>query len=152
VGMKIFGQIVGILPLQLLVSLPNQLSAHVPITNISSQFTTALEQMDNISEGSGADDEEGATLSNFDTPDLSDIFRVGQYVRAVVSAIHTPGSSQASSLGKSRDEASKASRRVELSLVPERVNAGVQKSDLKNGFVCSPYKSTFSATYWAIRL
>lgn len=134
VGMKIFGQIVGILPLSLLVSLPNQLSAHVPITNISSQFTSALERMDNISEGSGADDEEGAGLSDSDTPDLSDIFRVGQYVRAVVSAIHAPGSSEASSLGKSRDEASKASRRVELSLVPERVNAGVQKADLKNGF------------------
>lgn len=150
-GMKIFGQIVGILPLSLLVSLPNQLSAHVPITNISSQFTTALERMDNISEGSDADDEEGATLSNSDTPDLSDIFRVGQYVRAVVSAIHAPGSSEASSLGKSRDEASKASRRVELSLIPERVNAGVQKEDLKNGFVCSLNESTFPTTYRAIR-
>jgi rRNA biogenesis protein RRP5 len=46
VGMKIFGQIVSILPLALIVSLPNQLYGHVPITNISSQFTELLERLD----------------------------------------------------------------------------------------------------------
>ncbi|KAE9388873.1 hypothetical protein BT96DRAFT_1003781 [Gymnopus androsaceus JB14] len=37
IGMKIFSQIVSIQPLALVVSLPNQLFGHVPITNISSQ-------------------------------------------------------------------------------------------------------------------
>ncbi|KAJ7900149.1 hypothetical protein B0H14DRAFT_2672489 [Mycena olivaceomarginata] len=104
IGMKILGQIVSVEPLALIVSLPNQLFAHVPITNISSQFTTLLESsMDN-------EDEE---------------------------SVHAPGSTDMSGIGKSRDEVVRASRRVELSLVPERVNSGVHKSDLKAGFTIS---------------
>jgi rRNA biogenesis protein RRP5 len=52
-----------------------------------------------------------------------------------VSAVHAPGTTDVSGVGKSRDENIKASKRVELSLIPERVNTGVQKSDLKQGFV-----------------
>ncbi|KAJ7655010.1 hypothetical protein DFH06DRAFT_1201338 [Mycena polygramma] len=70
-------------------------------------------------------------------PDLSDIFRPGQYIRAAVTTVHAPGSTDMSGIGKSRDEVVRASRRVELSLVPERVNAGVHKSDLKTGFTLS---------------
>ena len=133
--MKIFGQITSILPLALIISLPNQLYAHVPITNISWQFTQSLERMD--AEDSPSEDEQndedekmGASL-----PELTDMFSVGQYVRAVVSAVHPPGASDGSGISRSGDENSKASKRIELSLVPERVNAGVQQSDLKSGFV-----------------
>ncbi|KAF8167718.1 hypothetical protein B0H34DRAFT_645870 [Crassisporium funariophilum] len=136
VGMKIFGQIVTILPLALIVSLPNQLYAHVPITNISSQFTELLERMDqeldSVSEEN--DEEEENEASKFRVPELAEIFKVGQYVCAVVSAVHAPGASDVTGVGRSRDETSRASRRIELSLVPERVNAGVQKSDLQAGF------------------
>ncbi|KAF8973590.1 hypothetical protein BDZ97DRAFT_1751613 [Flammula alnicola] len=137
VGMKLFGQIVSILPLALIISLPNQLFAHVPITNISSQFTEYLERADAEamnSESEGEDEDEEERPLKEGVPDLSDMFNVGQYVRAVVSAIHAPGASHISGFGKSRDEISKASKRVELSLIPERVNSGVQKSDLKAGF------------------
>ena len=68
-------------------------------------------------------------------PDLDDIFRPGQYVRAVVATVHAPGTTDLSGIGRSRDEVVRASRRVELSLVPGKVNAGVQKGDLKEGFV-----------------
>jgi rRNA biogenesis protein RRP5 len=131
--MKILGQIVSVEPLALIVSLPNQLFAHVPITNISSQFTTLLESsMDNEDEESGEEDE---TDPSRRVPDLSEIFHPGQYVRTVVTTVHAPGSTDMSGIGKSRDEVVRASRRVELSLVPERVNSGVHKSDLKAGFV-----------------
>jgi rRNA biogenesis protein RRP5 len=134
--MKILGQIVSIEPLALIVSLPNQLFAHVPITNISTQFTTLLESsMDEDREEDELDeDESGPSPSR--VPDLSDIFHPGQYIRAIVTTVHAPGSTDMSGVGKSRDEVVRASRRVELSLVPERVNTGVQKSDIKTGFVC----------------
>lgn len=139
IGMKIFGQIVSILPLALIVSLPNQLFAHVPITNVSSQLTTYLERADAESLASQSEDEEEDEDKPVKegVPDLSDIFTVGQYVRTVVIAVHAPGATDISGIGKSRDEISKACRRVELSLIPERVNAGVHKSDLKPGFVSS---------------
>ncbi|THV06019.1 nucleic acid-binding protein [Dendrothele bispora CBS 962.96] len=134
VGMKIFAQIVSIQPLALIVSLPNQLLGHIPITNISSQLTSLLEKMDEDEEESGDEDEEDEFKL---VPDLLEIFRVGQYVRAVVTANHAPGTTDVSGIGRSRDEVARASRRVELSLVPERVNVGVQKSDLKSGFTLS---------------
>jgi rRNA biogenesis protein RRP5 len=134
--MKIFGQIVAILPLALIISLPNQLFAHVPITNISSQFTEYLERAEEEALVSESDEEEEETQPTKDPiPELGDLFRVGQYVRAVVSNVHAPGATDVSGIGRSRDDITKASKRVELSLLPERVNSGVQKSDLKSGFV-----------------
>lgn len=136
VGMKIFGQIASVLPLALIVSLPNQLFAHVPITNISSQFTEKLEKLE---AGSDLERDEDELSDNEEDrlPELAEMFHPGQFVRAVVSAVHPAGASDTSGIGRTRDEVSKASKRVELSLVPDRVNAGVQKSDLKEGFVSS---------------
>ena len=136
--MKIFGQIVAILPLALIISLPNQLFAHVPITNISSQFTEYLERAEEEALVSESDEEEDTSPVKDPIPDLGELFRVGQYVRAVVSTVHTSGATDVSGIGRSRDDITKASKRVELSLLPERVNSGVQKSDLKPGFVCVP--------------
>lgn len=135
--MKIFGQIVSILPLALIVSLPNQLFAHVPITNISTQFTELLERADgeDLSEPDDEDDEDGEQLPRDSHPELFDLFIVGQYVRAVVSAVHVAGATDISGIGKARDDISRASKRVELSLIPENVNLGVSKLDLKPGFV-----------------
>ncbi|KAJ3843897.1 hypothetical protein F5878DRAFT_721109 [Lentinula raphanica] len=139
VGMKIFGQIISIQPLALVVSLPNQLFGHVPITNISSQLTSLLESMDvdeeEDVEESGDEGEGSASRSKI--PELSELFHVGQYVRATVTLLHVPGTTDVTGLGKSRDETLRASRRVELSLNPQQVNDGVQKSDLKAGYTLS---------------
>lgn len=132
VGMKILCQIVSIQPLALIVSLPNQLYAHVPITQISPQFTKALETAEEDDEAPSDDEEE---LSKKQVPDLFEIFHPGQYVRAVVTAVHAPGATDAIGLGRARDDVAKSSRRVELSLEPGRVNAGVAKTDLRPGFV-----------------
>ncbi|KAJ4485931.1 hypothetical protein J3R30DRAFT_3655234 [Lentinula aciculospora] len=139
VGMKIFGQIIAIQPLALIVSLPNQLLGHVPITNISSQYTSLLERMDvdedEDAEESEAENDESESRSK--VSELADLFHKGQYVRATVTSLHVPGSTDTTGLGKSRDETIRASRRVELSLNPERVNAGIHKSDLKAGYTLS---------------
>jgi len=129
--MKILGQVMSIHPLALIVSLPNQLMAHVPITKVTSQLSQLLESPDadrSISDGDSDSESDGV-------PDLSELFRPGQYVRAVVTSIHAPGTTDVIGLARSRDEVVKASRRVELSLIPGEVNVGVQKSDLRSGYV-----------------
>ena len=132
--MKILGQIVSITPLGLIISLPNQLHGHVPITQISTQFTTLLEHFDaqaddmNVDESDEDKEEQG-------TPDIFEMFHVGRYVRTVVMDVHPAGVSDINGVTKSRDDLVKTSKRVELSLVPEKVNAGVQKADLRGGFV-----------------
>ncbi|THH11892.1 hypothetical protein EW146_g7883 [Bondarzewia mesenterica] len=139
VGMKIFAQVLSIHPLALIVSLPNQLVGHIPITQVSSELTRSLETMDVDDDAADPDsgDEEGEGKSSR-VPDLFEIFQPGQYVRCVVTAVHAAGSTEGmSGVGRAKDEVERASRRVELSLVPEQVNEGVVKADLKQGFTLS---------------
>jgi rRNA biogenesis protein RRP5 len=139
--MKIFAQVVSIEPLALVVSLPNQLYGHVPITQISSELTAALEST-NEDDGSRSDEEDEVEEDD-DTeaktarlPDLCDLFRPGQYLRCVVAASNAAGTTKAGiGTGRVMGEIEKASRRVELSLNPGQVNQGVLKTDLKPGFV-----------------
>jgi rRNA biogenesis protein RRP5 len=141
--MKIFCQIVEIHPLALIVSLPNQLFAHVPITNISSSLTAILETVE---------EQDNASISEeTEAPELSDLFQRGQYVRAVVTAVHPPGMSDGTIFGRTRDEIEKASRRVELSLDPRSVNSGVQTSDLRVGFVCPVLHCSVSLLHLSFR-
>ncbi|KAH8992521.1 hypothetical protein EDB92DRAFT_1797257 [Lactarius akahatsu] len=67
--------------------------------------------------------------------DLFDLFRSGQYLRCVVVA--AGATKTAAGSGRARDDIEKVSRRVELSLIPEHVNQGVVKTDLKSGFTMS---------------
>lgn len=122
----------SIQPLALVVSLPNQLFAHVPITQITSQLNERLEST-NDAEDAELDDDQSESSNQ--VPGLMNLFYVGQYVRAVVITTHAPGTTDAAGLGRVRDDAIKASRRVELSLLPEKVNTGVRKVDLKVGYV-----------------
>ena len=138
--MKILAQIVSIEPLALVVSLPNQLYGHVPITQISSEFTSALESMDADDELPSDEEAEGVDTTTSRVSDLFDLFQPGQYLRCVVVAAHAAGSTKtAAGTKRARDDVEKASRRVELSLVPEQVNQGVVKTDLKSGFVSNDY-------------
>jgi rRNA biogenesis protein RRP5 len=142
VGMKIFGQIVSIQPLALVISLPNQLLGHVPVTQISTQFTALLDAAENDEEilvsDEAEDDDAGIRPS---IPALSDIFHVGQYLRTVVTAVRESRSTELTAIGRTRDEVVRASKRVELSLVPESVNDGVHKSDIRAGFVSTALPS-----------
>ncbi|EMD41956.1 hypothetical protein CERSUDRAFT_147388 [Gelatoporia subvermispora B] len=133
VGMKILAQVVSVEPLALIVSMPNQLFAHVPITHISSELTERLEKMGEDDE-ENSEDEETEEAGSARVPDLVELFKPGQYVRAVVTTVHAPGSTDVSGLGRARDDVQKASRRVELSIVPEKVNGGVAKADVRPGF------------------
>ncbi|KAG6817708.1 hypothetical protein H0H87_004499 [Tephrocybe sp. NHM501043] len=132
IGMKILGQIVSIQPLALIVSLPNQLFAHVPLTNISTQLTELLEREEESMAEVSDEEEHDELISKSRVPELHDIFHEGQYIRGVVTAVHAHGSTDVSVIAKSRDEVAKSSRRVELSLLPERVNAGTITAAVKS--------------------
>lgn len=137
-GMKLLGQIASIQPLALVLSLPNQLMGHVPITQVTSQLTNRLESMHEQEQPSDTESvDDGESNAQTEVPDLFQLFHVGQYVRAIVMNVHASGSTDVSAIGKLRDEAAKASRRIELSLVPKTVNSGVLKADLKPGFILS---------------
>lgn len=144
----LLAQIIAILPLELIVSLPEQLLGHIPITNISSTFTKRLEadveassdeedDEDDEASEAGSDLGEG-TSSNSKVPNLSDMFQVGQYVRASVVKVSPAKATSAllSTYGagsRRGNEDWKGSRRCELSLEPLLVNAGVSHGDLKAG-------------------
>lgn len=145
-GMKILCQVIAIHPLALIVSLPCQLFGHIPVTHISNPLTKALEALDDEDEAlmEQADDEEHSRRP----PELFEIFRVGQYVRAVVTAVRPAGTTARDVIGFRRrlDETERASQRVELSLIPEQVNMGVSKEDLTKGFVRLPVSFVIAIT------
>jgi rRNA biogenesis protein RRP5 len=138
--------------LSVLVSLPHQMIGHIPIDKISKGLNDAIDKLvgkdDNSSDSEASsndkesDDEEemeGGAMKE-QIPTLQDIFHPGQYVRAIVTAVHphgvvAPPSTSGTSLGKPRNELEKASRRVELSLLPQDVNNGITVKDLGKGFV-----------------
>ena len=134
-GMEVFCHIIAIHPSALIVSLPCQLFGLVPVTHISNPLTQALEDEDEALLEQ-ADDEERSQRP----PDLFELFRVGQYVRAVVTAVRLTGTTARDAIYFRRrlDETDRACQRVELSLVPEQVNMGVSKEDLTKGFVRLP--------------
>ncbi|GAA5904744.1 Rrp5p [Sporobolomyces salmoneus] len=143
-GTKVFAQIVQVRPLELIVSLPNQLLAHIPITNLSNEFTKRLEAAGEDSESESEEesdeeesDEDDEPSSKSALPGLPSLFKAGQWVSAVVVASKAADSKQKLG-GREGDENVRTSRRVELSIEPEKVNEGVAKGDLKQrGFTLS---------------
>lgn len=70
-------------------------------------------------------------------PNLQDMFQIGQYLRtAVVKVLPSRTTAHNAALGSRQQRGTpdwKDSRRCELSLDPEMVNAGIRKDDLKSG-------------------
>ena len=134
--MKILCQVVSMEPLSLIVSLPNQLFGHIPVTQISSQFTALLERIEeNTDEEDDESEGEDETSKQHKLPDLADIFTPGQYLRAIVTEVHAPGTTDSLGVGRPKDNSQRASRRVELSIEPHKVNGGIAMKDLTPGFV-----------------
>ncbi|PVF94509.1 hypothetical protein CPB86DRAFT_43532 [Serendipita vermifera] len=146
-GMRVLAQVIGITPLSAIVSLPHQLLGYIPIDKISSDLNIAMDKLmekdANTSEGSESENGEGEEEdTEHAIPTLEEIFHPGQYVRAIVTTVHPQGinlapsdnSEAAINLGKPRNELERASRRVELSLLPEQVNKGITGKDLVKDF------------------
>lgn len=112
------GQIIKIKPLELIVSLPNSLTGHVPITNISSQLTSILESQNDDSDEEMEDSEDSKSNT---LPNLSDLFQVGQFIKTTVVSTTSP-------FGGAAEK-----RHVELTVDPSQVNADLNKEDFAPG-------------------
>lgn len=131
--MKLLVRVVSIRPVSLVVSLPNQLLGHIPITQISTKYTDLLdsyEKDDRTSlSGDGEVSQHGSCI-----PELDDLFKPGQFLAAVVIAVHSrAGIHQIRE--NSKDELLRASQRVELSTIPSLVNDSITPEHLINGAV-----------------
>ncbi|KDN36083.1 hypothetical protein K437DRAFT_276888 [Tilletiaria anomala UBC 951] len=149
-GSRVLATILAVHPLAVVLSLPNQLLAHVPITQISSIFTERLEhaamaaeQGDLLDEDEDTSDAESDSdednsqgvpqqprkrqLRESDVPELRDMFAAGQFVIATVISVASPGSLRGQRFGPGREggEYEKESRRVVCSLDPKDVNASL---------------------------
>ncbi|KAG9081621.1 rRNA biogenesis protein rrp5, partial [Ceratobasidium sp. 370] len=131
-GQKLLGQITSILPLALIVSLPNQLMGHVPIVNVSPQLTSRLDSTPSRSSRSASPSSEDEGEDD-DIPSLTQLFSPGQYVSCTVKQVRPPSGSIDFG-ARPRDESEKAAKRVELSIRPGDVNAGVGVADIRVGF------------------
>jgi len=136
-GTRLLTRVHSVLNLHLILSLPNQLLAHVPITEISNTLTHLLtkdEKDSNISMDDEADDDDDSSTSG-ETPDLSQLFQPGQYLLATISQSFPSESSNKAFLSLyPPSEVTRLASRVEMSLVPEKVNQEVSKLDVTKGY------------------
>jgi rRNA biogenesis protein RRP5 len=139
--MRILGQVIEIHPLHGVVSLPNQMLGHIPLPQVTHQLTERIEKLpdeeDSSDEEEVPEEEEGSSeVAAKRIPELRDIFRIGQYVQSIVTAVHAAGATAPNSdLGKPKNETDRGSRRIVLSTVPNEVNREVSGKDLVAGYV-----------------
>ena len=97
------------------LSLPNNLSGFIPLTSVSNQYTQSIEAYVNNDTGGKDTDQEA---SGEKIARLSDIFQIGQFLRAYVVSTHEEATLD-----------TKKKRHIELSIKPQQANAGLSKAD-----------------------
>jgi rRNA biogenesis protein RRP5 len=114
----VLGQVTELTDQHVVLSLPNNLVGYVPITAISDKLTARLEKL-----AQEEDEEEAGNTDSEDTEDvdLKNMFFLGQYLRAYVTA--TTEDALANGVAKTK-------KRIELSIHPKLVNRGIEKSNL----------------------
>jgi rRNA biogenesis protein RRP5 len=110
-GTIILGQVTEVSHQDIVLALPNNLVGYVPLTAVSDKLNERLEKLLKEEEDgtNAADDEE----ESFEDVHLEDMFTVGQYLRACVTA--------------TTDDSARARKRLELSIEPKLVNKGLSK-------------------------
>ena len=138
-GTPLLGRIHAIYPLHLVLALPSQLYAHVPLTSLSPALTARLSAAASSSSSSSHGGEEEDEEKEDDVPPLSSLFQIGSWHPTVVTRLYAPGESSPPALEgwKPRDAGERECRRVECSLEPGAVNGEVGRGDVEAGFVSS---------------
>ena len=123
-GTIVLGQVAQINQYDVALSLPNNLTGYVPVTSISDQLTTRVEDI--MEKGDESDD----NFENNDL-DLKKYFSIGQYLRAYVVTTE-----------KATVNGAKSKRHIELAFKPRQSNQGLKKADLViNSMVQASVKS-----------
>ncbi len=154
-GQKILCQIIFIHPLALVVSLPNQLTGHIPITQISSVLSELIENDQNEENNAMNVDREDSEACHEDDdgdmgelgrrlkelPAMSQMFSIGQYLPAIVTEVRKTGRRTSSAdgsldlLSKIQDKSLQGCERIQLSVSPDKVNANVSSRAIIAGSV-----------------
>jgi rRNA biogenesis protein RRP5 len=109
-GTIILGQVTAISHQDIVLALPNNLVGYVPLTAVSDKLN---ERLENLLKEDEAEDAKDSDDESFEDVHLEDMFAVGQYLRACVTA--------------TSDETARAKKRLELSIDPKLVNKGLSK-------------------------
>ncbi|GBC08360.1 hypothetical protein RclHR1_08060008 [Rhizophagus clarus] len=123
VGSYLLGRIVQINSIDLVVSLPCQMMGYVSINEISRPLSKIIT---NITDSDEDSEDEKETDENT-LPELSSLFKIGQWIRCKVSRIETPDNRKAAS----------NHLRIHLTLVPDEVNSDIISTDLSKGMIIS---------------
>ncbi|CAG8536862.1 6859_t:CDS:10 [Rhizophagus irregularis] len=123
VGSYFLGRIVKINSMNLVVSLPCQMIGYVSINEISRPLSKIIA---NIADSEEDDEDEKENDENI-LPELSSLFKIGQWVRCKVSRIETPDDKKATS----------KHWRVHLTLVPDEVISASVESVEDHGYILS---------------
>ncbi|KAH3669200.1 hypothetical protein WICMUC_005039 [Wickerhamomyces mucosus] len=122
-GTLVLGQIQSINRLDIVISLPDNLVGFVPITSVSEIITKELEEFDDDSEDSDSEEENTRNVETSENkkkfPNLSKIFRIGQWLRAVVV------DGTLNSKNKKNQK-----KRIQLSIESSKVNKNLEDDDL----------------------
>ncbi|EFQ89360.1 hypothetical protein CFE70_003045 [Pyrenophora teres f. teres 0-1] len=109
-GTIVLGQIIDISHQDLVLALPNNLVGYVPLTAVCDKLNERLEK---LLKDEDSDKKEGSDEDDFEDVYLKDMFSVGQYVRACITATN--------------EDNARARKRLELSIDPKLVNKGLTK-------------------------
>ncbi|OLY77852.1 rRNA biogenesis protein rrp5 [Smittium mucronatum] len=134
-GDKILGVVSRIDELGLKISLPDNLSGYVPITQISKELTALVENV--VQDDSQIEEDQKV---NDSVLDLSTRFYPGQFLKVSVTSVSEKPKkmNKHSALNtKSTLDMSKADKMIELSLEPELTNKGLSISDISSGMIMS---------------
>jgi len=136
-GTPLLSRIHAIYPMHLVLSLPSQLYAHVPLTSLSAPLTARLSAAASSSSSSSHGDDADEEEEEDDVPPLDELFAVGDWYPTSVVRLYAAGESAPPALEgwKPRDGAERDCRRVECSLDPRVVNDGLARVDVEAGFV-----------------
>ncbi|KAK9462950.1 uncharacterized protein V1516DRAFT_710749 [Lipomyces oligophaga] len=119
-GTLVLGQVSQINDYDITLSLPNMINGYIPITRISDQLSNILEEMEQ-SEADSDDDNDDEGDKNpekkLDIPTLSSLFKIGQWLRAIV-------------VEKETSDPSRSKKHITLSIKPEEVNSTLDTADL----------------------
>ena len=113
------GAIKEIHELNLIISLPNNLTGYVSIAEISEKLSNILENIANNEAETGSsildgENEEGNKEVTPVMPELKRVFRIGDLITCMILSL----------------ESNRHGRKIELTMKPNLINSGIEKKDL----------------------
>lgn len=119
-GTIVLGQVSAITSRDITLTLPNNLSGFVPITQVSDHVTEQIEKV-------LAEEEDESESEEIADVDLRKTVKLGQYLRAYVTST---GDESVFQSGKSK-------HKIELSVNPRQANTGIATTDIVPGMMLS---------------